>query len=268
MVKALKAQRRMYAGLAVAAVLSFAASSIPFRLAANDAAPSITGDRHRRDRARSRPSGRSPPAPTRRPNRTPPSPRSRRSTISRSTRAPTPKGSDDFQAALALITDGDEVERLCRGQGSRQRPRTPDHPVGRVSTTAAATCPTPTLETFKADAPMFVTDAVYRARLEAALVKADAPAADVIRLLGGADADHRQTRRSRLPPPIWPTARRSARHASPAPSGPRNSSMPRPSARCSTSSASLLTADDHWARAVHLMMHDRATRDRAAVRRS
>ena len=35
--------------------------------------------------------------------------------------------------------------------------------------------------------------------------------------------------------------------------------MPRPSARFSTSSASLLTADDHWARAVHLMMHDRAS---------
>ena len=49
MVKALKAQPRMIAGLALAAVLSFAASSIPFRLAANDQA--VDGTVDRRDRA-------------------------------------------------------------------------------------------------------------------------------------------------------------------------------------------------------------------------
>ena len=53
------------------------------------------------------------------------------------------KGSDDFQAALELITDGEEVDAFAAAKDLDERPRAADDRVGRVSTPAATTCPTP-----------------------------------------------------------------------------------------------------------------------------
>ena len=114
------------------------------------------------------------------------------------------------------------------------------------------------LETFKADAPMFVTDAIYRDRLEEALVKADAPAADLIRLLGG-EMPVSAKAQIELAAAYLAEARKSARQASPRPIWTEEILDASTERRVLDKLGSLLTADDHWARAVHLMMHDRAS---------
>ena len=115
---------------------------------------------------------------------------------------------------------------LCRGRGSRRRPRAAHHPVGRDLLRRRRHRPTPTVERFAADAPDFVNASVFKTRLEQALIKADAAGADDHPACSAARCPIRSTRRSRSPSPISPTGRRSAPRRSPAPSGSTTSSMP------------------------------------------
>ena len=110
---------------------------------------------------------------------------------------------------------------------------------------------------FSQDAPAFAGSPVFRTRLEQALTKADADSAEIIRLLGGAMpntvdaqialalayvADGQQERAARIARTIWTQDFLDLKTEN----------------KIFKSLGALLTQDDHWARAVHLMMHDRA----------
>jgi soluble lytic murein transglycosylase len=111
---------------------------------------------------------------------------------------------------------------------------------------------------FSKDAPDFATSAVFRTRLEQALTKADASGAEVIKLLGGAMPDTidgqialalayaeggQRDRAARIARSIW-----------------TENFLDRPTeSRVRKQLGELLDRDAHWARAVHLMMHDRAS---------
>ena len=123
----------------------------------------------------------------------------------------------------------------------------------------------PDVQGFEEDAPDFVNPGVFKTRLEQALIKSDRHTAPTSSNISAARCPTRSTPRSRSPRPMSRTDRPSGPPPSPARSGSRTSSIRRPKRASSPSSADLLTADDHWARAMHLMMHDRATAHRAAV---
>lgn len=259
MAKALKPHWRLYAGLAAAAVLSFGASSIPFRLAANDQTidPTTTGAII--------------PVPAPVPAIRSVAPPPAASTAPVMAYAPSDtsagelaieelvasKGSDEFQAVLELIEDGEEVDAFAAAADL-------DNTLERRTAQWAAyyyggrDLAYADIEAFKTDAPLFVTDTIYRARLEAAVIKAAPPSPDVIRLLGGQMpnavdaqialavaylADGQKDRAARIARAIWTEEFLDA-------AGER---------KVLDKLGDLLTADDHWARAVHLMMHDRAT---------
>jgi soluble lytic murein transglycosylase len=111
---------------------------------------------------------------------------------------------------------------------------------------------------FSQDAPAFADSSVFKTRLEQALTKADAHGAEVIRLLGGAmpntvDAqialalayagDGQTERATRIARAIW-----------------TGNVLDRETEnKVFRKLGALLDQDAHWARAVHLMMHDRAT---------
>ncbi len=111
---------------------------------------------------------------------------------------------------------------------------------------------------FSQDAPAFAGTSVFKTRLEQALTKADAHGAEVIKLLGGAmpntvDAqialalayvgDGQTERATRIARAIW-----------------TEDFLDRETEnKVFKKLGALLDQDAHWARAVHLMMHDRAT---------
>ena len=111
---------------------------------------------------------------------------------------------------------------------------------------------------FSQDAPAFAGSSVFKTRLEQALTKADAHGAEVIKLLGGAMpntvdaqialalayvADGQQERGARIARAIW-----------------TEDFLDRETEnKVFKKLGALLDQDAHWARAVHLMMHDRAT---------
>jgi soluble lytic murein transglycosylase len=111
---------------------------------------------------------------------------------------------------------------------------------------------------FAADAPDLAKGAVFRTRLEQALLSADAAGPEIIRHLGGAMpntvdaqialarayvADGQAARAARIARDIWL----------------RYQLTPDEENRVHRRLGALLTAEDHWDRAVNLMMHDRAT---------
>ena len=110
---------------------------------------------------------------------------------------------------------------------------------------------------FEDDAPAFVSAGVFKTRLEQALLKSKAAPADIIKYLGGAmpntiDAqiklaaayveDGQNKRAAAIARAIWV----------------EQFLDPATEQRMLDTFGGLLTADDHWARALHLMMHDRA----------
>src|SRR5690606_38337637 len=109
MVQARSAHWRLYAGLAAAAVLSFAAVSIPFRLAANDSSvdPVTTGAIAPVPAVR--PGASLPPAAAPQPMRQV----AALEPVTVAKPAPPPTGSEAFLAALAQIEDGQEVEAFA-----------------------------------------------------------------------------------------------------------------------------------------------------------
>jgi soluble lytic murein transglycosylase len=111
---------------------------------------------------------------------------------------------------------------------------------------------------FSADAPAFATTPVFKTRLEQALVKAKPGSPEVIKVLGGAmpstvDAqialarayveDGQTARAARIARSIWT----------------ENFLDRRTEESVLKALGTLLDRDAHWARAVHLMMHDRAS---------
>ncbi len=114
------------------------------------------------------------------------------------------------------------------------------------------------MKAFEAEAPDFVNDGVFKTRLEQALIKAGSSSAQIIDYLGGAMpntidaqiklaaayvADGQTKRGAAIARSIW--VEQFLDKAT--------------EARMLTNFGDMLTADDHWARAMHLMMHDRAT---------
>jgi len=110
---------------------------------------------------------------------------------------------------------------------------------------------------FAADAPDYATAGLYKTRLEQSLVKANADGADVIRLLGGAMPSTipaqialasaylesgQKDRAARIARSIWVD----------------NYLDQKSEDDVKAKLGSLLDRDAHWARAVHLMMNDRA----------
>lgn len=113
------------------------------------------------------------------------------------------------------------------------------------------------VKAFETDAPEFTDAGLFKTRIEQALVKSDADGADVIKYLSGAMpntldaqialasayvADGQAKRAAGIAREIWVD----------------NFLDPATEAKVLDTLGSLLTTDDHWARAMHLMMHDRA----------
>ena len=111
---------------------------------------------------------------------------------------------------------------------------------------------------FSADAPEFATAAVFKTRIEQALLKSDAPDATTIKVLGGAMpstldgqlalakayiASNDTKRATAIARSIWIEDYLDAKSEE----------------KVLAAVGTLLTQQDHWARAEHLMMHDRAS---------
>jgi soluble lytic murein transglycosylase len=114
------------------------------------------------------------------------------------------------------------------------------------------------MERFEADAPGFVNQGTFKTRLEQALLKSGADGAEVIKHLSGAMpntldaqialasaylADGQKKRAAGIARTIWVDEFLDQKLE----------------ARVLDKLGSLLTQEDHWNRAMHLMMHDRAT---------
>lgn len=175
--------------------------------------------------------------------------------------APTPatpaKGvAPQFLSALELLAGGDQAAayELARS--------IPDDTQRRAIQWAAiyygnGAVPSASVERFKADAPDFAASGVFKTRLEQALIKENAAGPDVIKALGGAMpntidaqvalalaylADGQRDRAARIARSIWV-----------------NNFLERAAEdKVLKQLGALLTRDDHWARAEHLMMNDRA----------
>ncbi|HEV2517390.1 MAG TPA: lytic transglycosylase domain-containing protein [Devosia sp.] len=118
--------------------------------------------------------------------------------------------------------------------------------------------PAASVQKFIADAPDFVASPVFKTRLEEALTREKADGATLIKALGGAMpstlaaqialaeayvADGQKERAARIARAIWT----------------ENFLDKATEARVLDRLGNLLDRDAHWARAMHLMMHDRAT---------
>jgi soluble lytic murein transglycosylase len=166
------------------------------------------------------------------------------------------RGSAEFKAALALIsgskfTDAYEAAKLLPDASERRTIQWAAIYYGDGSIDYGSVI------RFSADAPGFSDTSIFKTRLEQALIKADAAGPEIIRLLGGAmpntiDAqialalayvdDGQKARAARIARSIWTEQFLSRSDES----------------RVLKQLGSLLTKEDHWARALHLMMHDRA----------
>ena len=166
-------------------------------------------------------------------------------------------GSAGFIDALALVKDKKYADAYAAAQGfsSEVERRTIQW---AAITYGGGDIAAQNVKQFEADAPDFVNAGVFKTRLEQALIKSQASDADIIKYLGGSMpntidaqiklaaayvADGQTKRGATIARSIWvdqfldkPTEERMLRNF-----------------------ADLLTADDHWARAMHLMMHDRAS---------
>jgi len=168
---------------------------------------------------------------------------------------PVVKGSADFVAALALLDKGE-------GGAAYQRARGLEDATERRAVQWAAIyyhgedLDHGTIARFMADAPQFADEAVFRRRMEQALLKGKPQPADVIHVLGGQEpetldgqialakallATGEQERAVSMARRIWI----------------ENFLSEKQEAEMRGTFASLLSDEDHWDRAVRLMMHDR-----------
>lgn len=170
----------------------------------------------------------------------------------------TPAGpSSPFRTALDVLAAGDQAAayELARAL--------PDPTERRALQWAAiyygnGEVPSASVQRFIADAPDFATGTVFKTRLEQALTKEQADGATLIKLLGGAMpntltaqialaeayvAAGQKDRAARIARAIWT----------------ENFLDRATEDKVLDKLGSLLDRDAHWARAMHLMMHDRAT---------
>lgn len=168
-----------------------------------------------------------------------------------------PHGSAAFKSALALVASGD------RAGGYQAAQSLPSDLERRTIQWAAiyygdGDIDYGTVLRFAADAPKFANTSVFRTRLEQALNKANPAHADVIKALGGAMpntldaqislalayvADGQKDRGARIARAVWT----------------ENFLDQASEDKVYKSLGRLLDQKDHWARAMHLMMHDRAS---------
>lgn len=165
--------------------------------------------------------------------------------------------SAQFKQALALLGEGKQAQAYDLAS------KFPDA-VERHTVQWAAIyygngeVPAASVQSFAAEVPGFATDSVFKTRLEQALTKEKPGGATLIKLLGGAMpstiaaqialaeayvADDQNDRAARIARAIWT----------------ENFLDKATEARVLDRLGDLLNRDAHWARAVHLMMHDRAT---------
>ncbi len=165
--------------------------------------------------------------------------------------------SSKFKEALELLADGKQADAY---EAARNLSDTTER---RTIQWAAiyygnGDVPAASVQRFIADAPDFATDAVFKTRLEEALTRGKADGTTLVKQLGGAMpntlaaqialteayvADGQKDRATRLARAIWT----------------ENFLDKSTEARVLDKLGGLLDGDAHWARAVHLMMHDRAT---------
>lgn len=168
-----------------------------------------------------------------------------------------PRGSLAFQSALDVMADGDAVRafhlaRALADPAERHAIQWAAVRDGNGSIDYEAVI------RFVDDAPAFATGPVIRTRLEQALLRADAEGPEIIRALGGAMpntidaqialalayvADGQKARAAQIARAIWVG----------------NFLTRDEENRVHKRLGALLTAGDHWDRAVNLMMHDRAS---------
>jgi soluble lytic murein transglycosylase len=166
-------------------------------------------------------------------------------------------GSAGFVDALAQIKDKKftDAYAAARGLSSDIERRTIQWAAIYYG---AGDVPADSVKRFEADAPDYVNAGVFKTRLEQALIKSEAVPADLIKYLGGAMpntldaqiklaaayvADGQPKRGAAIARSIWVD----------------DFLDPATETLMLATFGDLLTADDHWARAMHLMMHDRAT---------
>jgi soluble lytic murein transglycosylase len=166
-------------------------------------------------------------------------------------------GSSAFKAALQLLDAGDNAAAY---EAARDIP----DPVERRTIQWAAiwfgngVVPAAAVQRFVTDAPEFADDEVFKTRLEQALVREQAPGATIIETLGAATpstiggqialadaylAEGQRDEAGRIVRDIWV-----------------GNFLDRPTeTRMLRKFGDLLDQSAHWDRAVHLLMHDRAT---------
>ena len=168
-----------------------------------------------------------------------------------------PGGSEAFRDALALIKDKKYADAygMARGIDNAAERRTIQW---AAITYGGGGVDVDAMERFEADAPGFVNAGTFKTRLEQALLKSGAGDAEIIKHLSGAMpntlearialasayvADGQTKRAAAIARSIWVEEFLDAKSE----------------ARVLDRLGSLLTREDHWNRAMHLMMHDRAT---------
>lgn len=165
--------------------------------------------------------------------------------------------SDAFGATLQLVVDGKYADAYDAARGL-------DNPIERRTVQWAAiyygngAIPYDAVQRFEAEAPDFVSEDVFKTRLEQALVKADAPGDVLISALSGAMpntleaqialakaylAAGKKDRAATIAREIWVNDVLDAKTEQ----------------KVLDNLGSLLTSKDHWARAERLMMNDRAS---------
>ena len=170
---------------------------------------------------------------------------------------PAASGSAAFEAALDLVRDQQYADAYEAARGFRDAVERRTIQWAAIYYGGGQIDPA-TVQRFEADAPDFINAGVFRTRLEQALLKTDAGNDEIIRQLGGAMpstldarialaaayvADGQTKRAAGIARSIWVG----------------EFLDPKSEAQVLDKLGSLLTRDDHWARAMHLMMHDRAS---------
>lgn len=174
------------------------------------------------------------------------------------TRTSTPAlGSVGFQSTMALLSAGNAAEayRVARALPDDMERRTIQWAAIRFGEGQVDFA---SIQRFTLDAPHFESSSVYRIRIEQALTKTDPTSKTIIDVLGGqmpnsldaqillAEAyvqDGQKARAARIARAIWID----------------NFLTKQTEASMLAALSTLLTNADHWDRAVHLLMHDRAS---------
>lgn len=167
------------------------------------------------------------------------------------------RASATFRKALALVADGKHSEgyELARTIADATERRAVQW---AAITFGNGAVPSRAMQRFAADAPDFVKTSVFRSRLEQALVKEKAAAPEVIKVLGGATPNTIEGQLALAA--AYRAAGETARATAIARSLWVDNFLERATEdKVLAQLGDLLDRDAHWDRAVHLMMHDRAT---------